>query len=678
MLRLSSPAGELSAKVGTLEIMNSAITAGPRTFRRFAATIALAAMLVTGLGASAQAQDPITFPPGDFVVDASKVLTPTDQSALEERLHALQSTAGKALFVVYVDEFTNPSDPQKWLKAAADRIGLGTTDSMLVIGTKSRKAHLESHSRGSLGRYDEQIFGSYIRPALAKGDWAGAGLAAAEGVEAAATGKLSKSGSTGEGQGEVSTTGILLFMGGFGILWFGPVILGGGIVVFVWYRKSGFRQRRLEFAQIPELRATASSAIIELDSALTAAKQEIEFASAQYGESAVASQIKQLGHLQKALSAIFARQSEANSPSTTDRTKLYALYKDMVAACKESMELIERQKEALALLAERQADLPRVIDVFKKQLADAVNAIETTASDLTPRLGAFEPKATAGILEAISEARSGAHTAAAVMVKIDSAASAQPGLAAGMTPHLEQQIDHAVSSLETAQTRWKSLCDKADKVRAFESQIHELLSAARALGSKPRYRQLLSQAQEAELLLRALPARKLQDPVSRLAELKSATQDLERGYLEAKSTEAAIQQALRDMPEAVRSAQSEIRLADSYITRNRRDVSFSARNQLGSAEGMLEAALAAAVGEDQRQVLIHVQAAGESAKQAYRSAHRDVSREEGRRRRERESQMHSSSSSSFGSSGSGFSSGFGSGGSGGSFGGSSGGSGGSF
>lgn len=674
MLGLSSPAGELCAKVGTLEIMNPSIIAGPRTFRRFAATIALAAMLVTGLGVSAQAQDPITFPPGDFVVDASKVLTPTDQSALEERLHALQSTAGKALFVVYVDEFTNPSDPQKWLKATADRIGLGTTDSMLVIGTKSRKAHLESHSRGSLGRYDEQIFGSYIRPALAKGDWAGAGLAAAEGVEAAATGKLSKSGSNGGEQGEpvdVPWTGILIFVGGAGVL-------GGGAWVFIWYRGSSFRQRRLEWAQIPELRTTASSAVIELDSALTAAKQEIEFASAQYGESAVASQIKQLGHLQKALSAIFARQSEANSPSTTDKTKLYALYKDMVAACSESMKLIERQKEALALLAERQADLPRVVDAFKKQLADAVNAIETTASDLTPRLGAFEPKATAGILEAISEARSGAHTAAAVLVKIDSAASAQPGLAAGMTPHLEQQIDHAVSSLETAQTRWKSLCDKADNVRAYESQIHELLSAARALGSKPRYRQLLSQAQEAELLLRALPARKLQDPVSRLAELKSATQDLERGYLEAKSTEAAIQQALRDMPDAVRSAQSEIRLADSYITRNRRDVSFSAKNQLGSAEGMLEAALAAAVGEDQRQVLIHVQAAGESAKQAYRSAHRDVSREEGRRRRERESQMHSSSSSSFGSSGSGFSSGFGSGGSGGSFGGSSGGSGGSF
>lgn len=106
-------------------------------------------MLVTGLGAAAHAQDPLTFPAGDFVIDASNALTPTDQSALEDKLHDLQTTAGKALFVVYADEFTNQAEPQKWLKATADRTGLGTTDSMLVIGTKSRKAHFESHSRGS-------------------------------------------------------------------------------------------------------------------------------------------------------------------------------------------------------------------------------------------------------------------------------------------------------------------------------------------------------------------------------------------------------------------------------------------------------------------------------------------------------------------------------------------------
>lgn len=108
-------------------------------------------MLVTGLGADARSQDPLIFPAGDLVIDSSNVLTPTDQSALEDIHHDLQLSSGKAMFVVYVDEFSNPADLQKWLKTTADSTGHGTTDSMLGIWTKNRKAHFEFHSRGSLG-----------------------------------------------------------------------------------------------------------------------------------------------------------------------------------------------------------------------------------------------------------------------------------------------------------------------------------------------------------------------------------------------------------------------------------------------------------------------------------------------------------------------------------------------
>jgi len=150
----------------------------------------IAASFLSFSGVSAYAQDPITIPPGKFLVDKSDVLTPSEEKTLESSMKELTKKTGQSLYVVYVDEFSNPNDAQKWLAATADLKKLGSTDSMLVIATEQRSAQLESHSGGDIASYDSQIFAKYTKPALSDTDWLGAGIATVQGVKDAAEGKL--------------------------------------------------------------------------------------------------------------------------------------------------------------------------------------------------------------------------------------------------------------------------------------------------------------------------------------------------------------------------------------------------------------------------------------------------------------------------------------------------------
>ncbi len=82
--------------------------------RRLAQAAAAGILSVLIFAPSASATDPVTIPPGQFVIDEANVLG-SDKAEVTDAITKLRSETGQNLFVIYVDTFTNPTKPEDWI-----------------------------------------------------------------------------------------------------------------------------------------------------------------------------------------------------------------------------------------------------------------------------------------------------------------------------------------------------------------------------------------------------------------------------------------------------------------------------------------------------------------------------------------------------------------------------------
>ena len=88
-------------------------------------------------GGVAWATDPVQLGSGR-VLDDVDVLTSSEEAQAEQRIAELRSETGLDMWVVYVDEFTNPSDAENWANTTADANNLGPSQYLLAIATEGR------------------------------------------------------------------------------------------------------------------------------------------------------------------------------------------------------------------------------------------------------------------------------------------------------------------------------------------------------------------------------------------------------------------------------------------------------------------------------------------------------------------------------------------------------------
>ncbi|MGP5699417.1 TPM domain-containing protein [Glutamicibacter arilaitensis] len=166
--------------------------------RRLLAGAVLATVASIGLSAPAMAESPVTIPPGDFVVDSSGVLG-ADEQRLESEIKELRNDTGLNLYAIFVDEFSDPTQADEWALAVANKKGLGSADSILVVAIQSRQAYFEGASGGPIAEADTEIYNSMISAALGNKDWAGAVDGAIEGIRSVESGGSPDGSSSGGG-----------------------------------------------------------------------------------------------------------------------------------------------------------------------------------------------------------------------------------------------------------------------------------------------------------------------------------------------------------------------------------------------------------------------------------------------------------------------------------------------
>src|SRR5699024_3039744 len=156
----------------------------PRPRGRTALAAVLVAVLLTGLGAlglpSASAEPPsrlqqqVTDPVGALGGDTAEV---------EQRLDELRSTDQVQLWVSFVDSFDG-MPAQQWAQETARMSDLGASDALLVVAVGDDGYWFEYDDQRTV----QQIADEDIEPRLAVGDWSGAVIGAADGLESSGSG----------------------------------------------------------------------------------------------------------------------------------------------------------------------------------------------------------------------------------------------------------------------------------------------------------------------------------------------------------------------------------------------------------------------------------------------------------------------------------------------------------
>ncbi len=136
----------------------------------------------TGTQTSAPAAAPIQL--SRYITDQSGVLIPAGRVALERAIDRLAAQRGVHLWVVFVNSFTGLK-PAKWAEDTMQGNGFTDSDALLAVATDDRHFSFRVPAAVTNGTSInvETIRRDRIEPAVSRGEWSRAGIAAASGLE---------------------------------------------------------------------------------------------------------------------------------------------------------------------------------------------------------------------------------------------------------------------------------------------------------------------------------------------------------------------------------------------------------------------------------------------------------------------------------------------------------------
>ncbi len=123
----------------------------------------------------------------DHITDSAGVLTDSGRADVSSAIDQLYRERHIQLWVVYVDNFSR-FKPDNWSGKTRDASGMGTQDVVLAVATNTKTSVLDvAPNLKALKAADvDRLQRGQIDPAVAAGNWSGAAVAAADGVDESA------------------------------------------------------------------------------------------------------------------------------------------------------------------------------------------------------------------------------------------------------------------------------------------------------------------------------------------------------------------------------------------------------------------------------------------------------------------------------------------------------------
>jgi predicted nucleic acid-binding Zn-ribbon protein len=596
-------------------------------FKRILAVIGLTGLLAVPAGA-AWAEDPVPMDPASKVVDKAGVLG-GKQSEVEDAIKKLGTDHQMNLYVVYVKTFTDPSVPSEWAAEVATKAQLSQNSMLLAIATDSRKYQLSKPNNSAISDAKrDNIIKSAVDPQLRNDEWAQAAIDTAAAVgDAASGGSGNVPSANGAATAVLVGTGVVAAGGAGAYLYFRNKRKKAAQASSASYGPQGQELDPLASLSVEELRRKSGSLIIEADDAIKSSEQELGFAQAQYGDSAIGNFTKALAESKAHMSESFKlkQQLDDHIPDTEEQQRSWL------------GEIIRRSEAALASLQEQKADFDSLRELEKnapKALA-AVSAgaheadakIASAEQSLTTLRAKYADSALVQVSDNITQAKerlafvqnatataeeklaAGDSSLAAVAVRASEESLHQTNVLLDAIAKVSSNLDEARSGLEAAVVETSQ--DLAQAKAMIQSGEHPELAGPVA-GVEAALGQVKAEIQAGKI-----------DPIATLQRVETAHQALDQSLTGIRNQQEQARRAQASLQQTIMSAQAQISATSDYITARRGGVGTEARTRLAESQRNLDYALSISR-NDPITALTYAQQAHALAAQAAQLAQADV------------------------------------------------------
>jgi uncharacterized membrane protein YgcG len=570
-------------------------------------TIAFAS---AGTGA-ALATDPVQLG-SSHINDQAGVLN-GNTASIDKAIGSLYSDTGIDLYVVYVDNFTNPSSAEDWANATAKQNNLGPNDYLLAVATQGRAYYLSADSDGPLTQSQvADIEQKDIEPALHNNDWAGAAFAAANGISSAAGGG-----------------------GGWGFFWF--IIIGlvvVGIILFFVLRGrkktakpvAGASSDPLAGLSLKDLDRQAGSALVQTDDAIKTSTDELGFATAQYGADAAAPFKAALDDANASLKHAFQIKQKLDDaePDTEDQKRAWNV--QIIQLCEKANAVLDEQAKTFDELRDLGKNAPAALATLKTEADAASDRVEKADAALASLAKTYAPEALTTVHDSPAQARErltfAASAAADAQAKLDAsdASHAAVGIRAA-----EEAVDQANLLLDAVDRVGSDLAKAAAAIPAVIADLTGDVAQAKTFASSGTVGAQQVAASTEQTLEQANANLKAAspNPIAIMQQLQKANQQIDSVLQGVRDEQQKVQRARASLESTLLTAKSQVSAAEDFITARRGAVGADARTRLAEA-GRLVVQAQSTADADPVTALAQAQRATQLAAESIQLAQNDV------------------------------------------------------
>ena len=585
------------------------------------------AMLITALlvAPSAAAQPPFRL--SSYITDNTGVLTGPGRDAIQSATGKLYSDRRIQLWVVFVDNFSG-QPAVSWAENTRAASDLGDFDAVLAVATVDHSyAFLVPNRVQTItsGQVDD-LRRNQIEPALRRGDWSGAAVAAANGLD--------------RGREPTNAAPLLIGLG---------VIIVAVLVLYVVMRYRHRRRRAAELAAAKRVDATDPDAlaalslgalddlsrwkVVDVDNAVRTSANELALTIEEFGEQRTQPFTRAVDSAKAALAQAFTVRQQLDDAIPETRTQRRDLLTEVIVAAARADRELESQREAFEEMRDLVVNAPARLDALTQQVVDLTARMGPAEQRMTDLHNEFAAAALTSVATNVSTAKdrlafadqnlSRARDLAAKPVSgeqsglVDAVHAAESSL--GQARALLDAVDSAANDIRHAVDTLPSLI--ADIQGGIEHADAQLQSAQKT--KAPHIRDLASARDAAATALDTARSSGSADPLGAFTRLNKADADLNQLLATVAEEQATAERLSRTLEQALFTAQSRVHAVSEYIDTRRGSVGPEARTRLAEASRQLEAAQdkqSSDVGE----AITHANSAATLAAQAQSLADADV------------------------------------------------------
>jgi hypothetical protein len=552
------------------------------------------AMLISALvvAPSAAAQPPSRL--STYITDDAGALNGSGRAAIESATGKLYSDRRIQLWVVFVDDFSG-QPAVSWAQSTRAASDLGDFDAVLAVATVDHSYAFLVPNRVktiNAGQVDD-LRRNQIEPALRRGDWSGAAVAAANGLD----------------RGKEPTNAAPLLIGL-------SVIVVAVVALYVVMRYRHRRRRAAELAAAKRVDATDPDALSELslgalddlsrwkvvdvDNAVRTSANELALTIEEFGEQRTQPFSSAVDNAKAALAQAFnVRQQLDDAIPETREQRRELLTEVIVAAARADTEL-ESQREAFEEMRDLVVNAPMRLDALTQQIVDLTARIDPAEQRMTELHNEFDSAALNSVTTNVTTAKDRLSFA-------DQNLSRARDVAAKPVSGEQSALVDALRAAESALGQARSLLDAVDSAAndirhavatlpSLTADLHAGIGHADATlqdGQKTKTPHLRDLASARDAAGRALDTARTSgsaDPLGSFTALTRANAELNRLLATVSEEQATAERLNRTLEQALFTAQSRVHAVSEYIDNRRGSIGPEARTRLAEANRQLDAA----------------------------------------------------------------------------------------